>query len=196
MFDSPWLSGEFFSLVLVPLLIFLARIVDVTIGTLRIIFVSRGMKYLAAFLGFFEVLVWLLAISQVMQNLTNWVTYVAYGLGFATGNFVDILIEERLAMGNLIIRVITRKDATELVRFLWTLGYGVTSVDAMGEGGPVKVIFSIVKRKKLGQIIEVIKRFNPNAFYTIEDVRFVNETFFPAMNRRPLFSLDFLRKRK
>ncbi len=196
MFDSSWLSGEFFSLVLVPLLIFLARIVDVTIGTLRIIFVSRGMKYLAAFLGFFEVLVWLLAISQVMQNLTNWVTYVAYGLGFATGNFVGILIEERLAMGNLIIRVITRKDATELVRFLWTSGYGVTSVDAMGEGGAVKVIFSIVKRKKVAQIIEVIKRFNPNAFYTIEDVRFVNETFFPAMNRRPLFSLDFLRKRK
>ena len=117
-------------------------------------------------------------------------------LGFAAGNFVGILIEERLAMGNLIIRVITRKDATELVSFLWKSGYGVTSVDAMGEGGPVKLIFSIVKRKKLGQIIEVIKRFNPNAFYTVEDVRFVNETFLPAIGHRTLFSLDFLRKRK
>lgn len=161
------------SLILIPLLIFLARIIDVTIGTLRIIFVTRGMKYLAGVIGFFEALIWILAISQVMLNLNNWVAYLAFALGFATGNVVGILLEERIAMGNLIIRIITRREAEELVRFLRASGYGVTSVSAQGEAGPVKLIFSIVRRKKLPEVIAIIKRFNPNAFYTIEDVRFV-----------------------
>ncbi len=189
-------SPEIFSHLILPLLIFLARIVDVTFGTLRIIFVARGMRYLSALVGFFEVLVWILAIGQVMQNLTDWVTYVAYALGFSAGNFVGVSLERRIAMGNLIIRIITRREADELVKFLWKSGYGVTSLDAQGETGPVKVIFTIVKRKRLPEVIAIIKRFNPNAFYTIEDVRFVNETTFIPMEKRQLFTLKSLRKRK
>lgn len=188
---------DFFSLVVLPVLIFIARILDVSFGTLRIIYVSRGMRTLAAIVGFFEVLIWIVAIGQVMQNLTNWVTYVAYSLGFSFGNYVGVSIEKKLAIGNLIIRVITRKEADELVKFLWSSGYGVTSVDARGETGPVKVIFSIVKRKKLPEVLAIIKRFNPNAFYTIEDVRFVNETFpAPPMGKRQIFSMRSLGKRK
>lgn len=191
------LQSETFVLVGTPLLIFLSRIVDVTFGTLRIIFIARGLSILAALVGFFEVLVWLLAITQVMQNLTNWVTYFAYALGFSAGNFVGIAIEKRLAIGNLIIRIITRREADDLVKFLWDSGYGVTSVNARGETGPVKLIFTIAKRKKLPEIVGIIKRFNPNAFYTIEDVRFVNETLTPSMiGRRQLFTLRSLRKRK
>jgi uncharacterized protein YebE (UPF0316 family) len=197
VFDLPILNSPFFALVVIPLLIFVSRIVDVTFGTLRIIYVSRGLPYLAAFVGFFEVLIWIVAIGQVMQNLTNWITYVAYALGFSTGNFVGVLIERKLAMGNLIVRVITRREADELVKFLWKSGYGVTSVDARGETGAVKVIFTIVKRKKLPEVIEIIKRYNPNAFYTIEDVRFVNETLQGApMGKRAVFSLRSMRKRK
>ena len=169
------------SLLLIPLLIFCARIIDVTIGTLRIIFVTRGMKYLAGGIGFFEALIWILAISQVMRNLNSWLAYIAFALGFATGNVVGVLIEERIAMGNLIIRVITRREADELVAFLRQAGYGVTSVDACGESGPVKLLFSIVKRKKLAEVIAIIKRFNPNAFYTIEDVRFVTAPQVPGL---------------
>lgn len=196
MLDAPLTHSELFSLVVVPLLIFLARIVDVSMGTLRIIFVSRGMKYLSALIGFCEILIWLLAIGQVMQNLTNWVTYVAYALGFATGNFIGLLIEQKLAMGNLIVRVVTRRDATELVKFLRQSGYGVTSVDAQGETGPVKVIFTIVRRRKLPEVIATIKRFNPKAFYSIEDVRFVHETMPPVMPKRASFLSTTLRKRK
>jgi uncharacterized protein YebE (UPF0316 family) len=192
----PLLDNEFFTLVIIPLLIFFSRILDVTFGTLRIIFVSRGMGHLAAFVGFFEVLIWILAISQVMQNLTNWITYVAYAFGFSAGNFVGISIERRIAIGNLIVRIITRKEADDLVGFLWSAGYGVTSIDARGESGPVKVIFTIVKRKKLPEVIAIIKRFNPNAFYTIEDVRFVTDTTVIPMEKRQLFSLKSLRKRK
>jgi uncharacterized protein YebE (UPF0316 family) len=189
-------DAEFFALVILPALIFLARIVDVTFGTLRIIFVSRGLGALAALVGFFEVLIWILAIGQVMQNLQNWITYVAYALGFSAGNFVGILIERRIAIGNLIVRIITRREADELVNFLWTAGYGVTSIDAKGEKGPVKVIFTVVKRKKLPEVLAIIKRFNPNAFYTIEDVRFVTDHPWLPMQKRQLFSLKALRKRK
>ncbi len=193
----PFLPADALPLIVIPLLIFFSRIVDVTFGTLRIIFISRGLSLLAAGVGFFEVLVWLLAITQVMQNLTSWITYLAYAFGFSAGNFVGITIEKRLAIGNLIVRIITRREADALVRFLWHSGYGVTSIDAHGETGPVKVIFTIVKRRKLPEIIAIIKRFNPNAFYTIEDVRFVNETLPPALlGRRQLFSTRSLLKRK
>jgi len=194
--DSVLFASAGSDVLIIPLLVFLARILDVSIGTLRIIFVSRGLKYVASVLGFFEAMVWILAVSQVMQNLNSWETYVAFSLGFAAGNFVGVLLEERIAVGNLIIRVITRKDATELVRHLWDAGYGVTSVDAVGETGPVKVIFTVCKRRKLEKIIATIKRFNPKAFYTIEDVRFVQETFIPPLPKRRLFPYLALRTRK
>ncbi|MEE4243470.1 MAG: DUF2179 domain-containing protein [Desulfopila sp.] len=160
-----------------PALVFCARILDVSIGTLRIIVVSKGLKNFAAVLGFFESLIWLIAVAQVMQNLTSWQTYVAFALGFAAGNYVGVVLEERIALGNLLIRIITLREADELVKVLWREGYGVTSVDATGESGPVKVIFSITRRKNLAKIIGIIKKYNPNAFYTIEDMRFVNQTY-------------------
>jgi len=168
-------------ILLVALLVFSARILDVTVGTLRIIFVSKGYKNYAALLGFIESLVWLLAVTQVMQRMDNWVTYIAFSLGFAVGNYVGLLLEERIAMGSQIVRIITKHDASELVRYLWDEGYGVTSVDATGESGPVKLIFMVAKRRKLEKIIAIIKKFNPNAFYTIEDVRFVRETYVPPV---------------
>ena len=181
---------------LLLLLIFSARILDVSVGTLRIIFLARGLKYWAAILGFCESLIWILAISKVMQNLGDWQTYVAFALGFSAGNFIGIVIEERIAIGNLLIRVITKKEADELVHALWDAGYGITSVDARGETGPVMVIFSVTKRKKLPDILAIIKRYNPNAFYTIEDMRFVNSSNFPPISKRTLFPRLAMEKRK
>jgi uncharacterized protein YebE (UPF0316 family) len=124
-----------------PVFIFLARICDVTIGTMRIIFVSRGMKMVAPVLGFFEVFIWIIAVGQIFQNLTNPLNYFAYAAGFATGNFVGMLVEERLAMGLALIRIITQRDATNLIDYLRTAGYGVTVIDAQGKMGPGKVLF-------------------------------------------------------
>lgn len=188
-------SGTF-SFFLLPLLVFLARIIDVSIGTLRIIFVSRSLKGWAAVLGFFESLIWVVAISQVMQNLTNVWTYIAFALGFATGNYVGVLIEERIALGSLIVRIITRKDATALAEHLWKAGYGVTNLHAQGETGPVQLIFTVCRRRNLGEVLRMVKRFNPRAFYTIEDVRFVQDNLPAPLRRRGILTRMGFRNRK
>jgi uncharacterized protein YebE (UPF0316 family) len=134
--------------IVIPFLIFAARIFDVSLGTVRVIFVSRGFKYLAPAVGFFEILIWLLAIGQIMKNLSNPVCYIAYAGGFALGNFVGIYIAEKLSLGLVMIRVVTKKDAAPLVDFLKGENYGVTSVDGHGTSGQVKVVFTIVPRRE------------------------------------------------
>jgi uncharacterized protein YebE (UPF0316 family) len=176
--DAAFLNSDIFKFVILPLIIFSTRICDVTLDTLRIIYVSRGLKILAASIGFFEVLIWLFAITQIFKNLTNPLYYVAYAGGFAMGNFVGIFIEERMAIGTVVIRIITQKDAAELIEQLKNAGYGVTHVDAQGAQGPVKIIFTIVKRKDIDHVLGIIQSSNPLAFYTIEDVRSVREGVF------------------
>lgn len=178
--ENSFLNSDLFSYGLLPVLIFLARICDVSIGTLRIIFVSKGKKYVAPILGFFEVLIWITAVSKIMQNLDNYVNYVAYAAGFATGNFVGMIIEEKLAMGIQMIRVFSYQNGPELVTLLNDNGYGATTVEAHGAKEKVHLIYTIVKRNELRNVLDVIDKFNPKAFYTIEDVKAVNEGIFPA----------------
>ena len=175
----PFVDSNLFSWVIMPFLIFLARICDVSIGTVRLMLQSKGKIYLAPLLGFFEMLVWLLAVRQVVLNLANWVCMLAFAAGFATGNFVGLLIEEKLAMGMQVIRIITQKDSAELINSLKNQGYGVTVLDATGAKGRVNVILTIIKRSDKHRVIEIIKQFNPKAFYSIEDVRSVAEGVFP-----------------
>ena len=171
--------SEIFKLVILTIFIFLARICDVTLSTLRIIYTSRGIKFLAPIFGFFEVLIWLVAMTQIIHNLTNPILYIAYAGGFATGNFIGILIEGKMAIGTVVIRIITQKDAAELIRFLKESGCGITYVDAQGAMGPVKIIFTIVKRKDIDRVLKLIRKCNPLAFFTIEDVRSVRKGVFP-----------------
>ncbi|MDD1720188.1 MAG: DUF2179 domain-containing protein [Methanoregulaceae archaeon] len=179
-----FIGPDLFAWVLLPLLIFSARICDVSLGTIRVIFISKGLKYLAPVIGFFEVIIWLLAIGQVMNNLTNAASYVAYGGGFAAGTLLGMMIEERLSLGTVAVRVITNKDAKELVDFLRTRHFGVTSIDAAGSTGPVTIIFMIVKRADLPGVVETIKGFQPGAFYSVEDVKSVAEGVFPERRTR------------
>ncbi len=172
------LNTDLVNYVLLPLFIFVARIFDVSLGTLRIIFVTKGMRSVAPFVGFFEVLIWLLAISRIMQDLDNWISYVAYAGGFATGNFVGMYLEERLAIGHEMIRVITRKDATSLIEDLRNKGYGVTSVKAEGIEGEVAVIYIIARRSMIKEVLDEINIFNPRALYTVESIKYVNKEIF------------------
>ncbi|MCA1801960.1 MAG: DUF2179 domain-containing protein [Rhodothermaceae bacterium] len=180
--------------VILPLLIFFARILDVSLGTLRIIFVSRSMKRLAVLVGFFESLIWLIAISQIVQNLTNVVTYVAFAGGFAAGNFVGIYLEGKIAVGLLCVRAITRDDASKLVEFLKDQNYGVTTFSARGVQGRVRLLYMVIKRRDLNQLLKIIKDHDPKAFITIEDVRAVNEGFFPHTSSSLFSRMTSMRK--
>ena len=174
------LSGaEFFGLVVMPILIFCARIVDVSIGTIKLVFITKGMKNLAPILGFFEVLIWLLAISQIMQNLTNFINYIAYAGGFATGTYVGLYLEEKLAVGNYIVRIITKKKPQKLIKYLKSYGYGATIVGAKGGSGKSNIILTVVKRKDMDKVVKSIKKFNPRAFYSVEEIKYVTKGKFP-----------------
>ena len=173
------LASVLYAWLFLPVMIFVARVADVTLGTVRVIFVSRGMKYVAPIVGFVEILIWLLAIGQVMQKLSNPACYIAYAAGFATGNFVGISIAERLSLGVVMIRVITAQDALPLVERLKAQNYGVTSVDGHGASGQVKVVFTLVPRREVPSVVGLIKTFNPHAFYSIEEVGFVEKGVFP-----------------
>jgi len=170
------MDSDIFRWVVMPVLIFLARISDQTIGTLRLMFVSKGIKNLATFLGFLESLIWLLAVSQIFKHLDNPLNYIAYAGGYAMGNYIGIYIEGRLSIGNVIVRIVPRKDTSELLNYLRTNNFGVTAVDGEGMLGKVKVLFSVVKRKELNHFLEIVHQYNPNAFYTIEDVKVVSQS--------------------
>ncbi len=183
------------SWVLIPIVIFFSRVADVTIGTLRIVFVSKGWKRVAPLLGFFEVLIWIVAMSQILKYANNWPSYLAWAGGFAVGNYIGLWIEEQLAIGNLLMRVITPKPALELVQLLREAGFGVTRVDAQGAQGDVNLIFTLVQRRDLPEAIRIVQNFHPQAFYTVEDVRYTSDKVFsPRPNsKRTVFGLGGVR---
>lgn len=175
-------NNEVFSYILLPLLIFLARVADVTLATIRIIFVMSGKRVIAPILGFFESLLWLLAIGQIIQNIDNAISYVAYAGGFATGTFVGMYIEEKLAIGRVVVRIITKNTASELIEFFKENEYGFSNLDAEGRTGKVNVLFTVVKRDRLKELIPKIHNYNPHAFYTIESVKSVNSQYIDRSN--------------
>ncbi len=170
---------------MLALLVFFAEICVVTIGTIRIIFVSRGMKALAPILGFFEVTIWLFAITQIMQNLTDVSCFLAFAGGFSMGNYLGILIEEKLAMGTSLVRIITPKNPEELVRNLTLAEFGVTCMEGQGATGPVQMVLTVVKRKEIERVTSLIKQFDPKVFYSIGEVQSVSEGIFPIPRERP-----------
>jgi len=169
--------------VALPLFVFLAELGVVTLGTVRIIFVARGVKNLAPVLGFFEITLWLFAIGQIMQNLSNLACYLAFAAGFALGNYLGILLEKRLAIGTLMVRIITNKEPTELVEGLHAAGYGLTTVDGRGATGPVTIVFTVLKRKELEHVVAIIKGFDPKAFYSVDELQAAEAGVFPAKGR-------------
>ena len=187
-----------FTWVILPALIFLARIGDVSIGTLRLIFIARGFKYYAPLLGFFEVIIWLLAIGQIMQHLDNFMCYIAYGLGFATGNFIGIILDEKLSLGTVLVRIVPKIDPAELINRLRAEEFGASLVDIEGMTGKMKMIFAFIKREDLKEVMAIISEHNPAAFVTIEDVKTAQEGYFRMTRRRlnPISILQDFRKGK
>ena len=128
-----------------------------------------------------------------MQNLANPLCYLAYAGGFAMGNFIGIHIAEKLSLGVVLVRVVTQKEAGDLITRLRERQYGVTAVDGQGASGPVKVIFTIVRRREVAVVVELVKQFNPRAFYSIEEIGYVESGVFPIQRQwHPLHLLRLL----
>lgn len=178
------INPQLFQWLVLPALIFFARIGDVTLDTIRIILVGKGDKKMAAFLGFFEVLIWITVIGQIIKNINNPACYIGYAGGFAAGNFVGITLEEKLAIGKMVVCVFTNSDAFRLVDSLKSGGFGVTVLDGYGTTGPVNIVYTIVQRSALPEIGRIIENYNPHAFYSIEELKAVNAGVFPALRCR------------
>ncbi len=174
------LDSNLYIYILIPLLVFFARVADVSLGTLRIIFISRGKRNIAPILGFVEVFIWITVVSQIVSHAHNIVAYLAYAAGFAAGNYVGMWIEDRLAIGTQVVRVIIQNNHALLTENLHNAGYGVTCVDGQGTTGPVKMVYTVVKRKDMARVMSIIHQTHPNAFITIEDLRSTQAGVFPA----------------
>jgi len=159
---------------LLPVAIMLLRIIDVSLGTVRVIMVFRGRRITAAVLGFFEVIIWLTAITGIISHITDWVNVIFYGLGFALGNVVGMQIENILAVGQQVVRFISAEESDRITRILRAKGYGVTEVVASGREGPVGLGFVITARRKITALVGLISGVDPKAVVTIEDVRYSN----------------------
>lgn len=189
--DSPY-----FLYIVMPLLIFLARIADVTLGTMRIVFVARGNRLIAPLLGFFEVFIWIVAIGQIMEHANNIICYLAYSLGFALGNYVGLLLESRLAIGMQVVRIITSLHGEEIARQLNQQNFGATQVNAQGATGNVQLIYCVVQRKELRSVVEIIRHIDPQVFYSVEDIRTVSSGIFPGATSHRRHTLRHWRRGK
>jgi uncharacterized protein YebE (UPF0316 family) len=177
-------STTLFSGLTLPLFVFLAEVAVVTLSTMRTIFISRGRKFLAPILGLFEVSIWLFAIGQVMQNLSDMRCFVAFAGGFTVGNFLGILLEKKLAIGNLVVNVISHRDAAMLIESLKLAKYGVTAIGAQGATGPVQVVTTVIKRKELNNVLSLIKQFDAKAFYSVNEIQAAASGIFPETKNR------------
>jgi uncharacterized protein YebE (UPF0316 family) len=162
-----------------PVLVFVAELCVVTVSTVRIIFLGRGQKALAATIGFFEISIWLFAIGQIMQHLSDIGCYLGFAAGFTAGNYLGVLVEQRLGLGTLVVRVITPRDAGGLVERLRAAHYGVTCLDGQGSAGPVTVVLTVIPRKELAGVVAIIKGFDPGCFYSVDDVQSAEAGVFP-----------------
>ena len=197
--EQSFVQSSLFIWVIVPLLIFLARIVDVSLQTIRIVSISRGVRWLAPLVGFFEVLIWLLAIGQIMKRVSHPVAYIAYAAGFAAGTAIGQVIERRLSLGMVLVRVITPTTSQEFRRRLHKLKFGFTHIPAQGAEGPVELVFTVIRRQHLRQVQELVSETLPEAFYSVEEVAGARETVYPmpvSSERDPFRPLRLFSKRK
>jgi uncharacterized protein YebE (UPF0316 family) len=171
--------------VLLPVAIFVAEVLVVSLNTLRVIAISRNMKRLAPLLGIGEISVWLFAIGQIMKNLNDPICYVAFAGGFTLGNYLGLWIEEKLALGTLVVQVITRRDVAPLLSTLRASNHGVTHFEGQGATGPVQLVFTVIQRKALPAVVQVIRQFDPRAFYYVDAVQKTAAGIFPLQRHEP-----------
>lgn len=161
-----------------PVVIFFGRICDVSLGTLRIVFVAKGEKKIAPLIGFVEVFIWVVIIAQVLSRASDFFSYFAYAGGYAAGTYIGLLVEEKIGFGFIKFRVFTQESGAKLAGILHRRGYGATVIRGEGVLSEIDVVEAVVSRKKTKTVKEIITDYDPKVFYLIEDIRAKEEGIF------------------
>ena len=166
-----------FSPEILPLIIFVARIAETSLETIRTVYVARGHPYLAAGIGVVKVAIWLLSTGLVITNLGNLWGVVAYIAGYGIGTVIGMDIEDRISIGRVVVRIISASDPSPLMDRLSLMGYGITRLEGSGYfSSDVSVLLMVVPRGELPRLLDVLKEEHPDVLYTVEDVRKASET--------------------
>ena len=192
--------SELFALPIGALLIFLLRIVDVSMGTTRLIFAVRGRRGLAAIIGFFEIMVWIFAVGQALQHLNSILHLLGYAGGFAAGSYVGVWLEARLALGLSVVHAVCRSEAEgdhamtgELANVIRLAGYAVTEIKGRGRDGSVELLKIVVPRRRADTLIELIRDYDPDVFITVEEVRATQGGYMQLAGRKsPVLAFPWL----
>jgi uncharacterized protein YebE (UPF0316 family) len=180
------LSGFDLATILLGIVIFLARVTDVSMGTMRTISIVQGRTKIAFLLGFVEVSMWLVIISTVIHRISDKpVLGVFYALGFSTGNVVGILLEKRIAFGHIILRIISTRSGKEIAEKIRQTGHAVTTFQGEGLSGPVTMLYVVCPRKEQNQVVQTVRSIEPDAFYTVDQAGSVSKIYRPCLPNEP-----------
>ena len=157
-----------------PLIIFCMRIVDVSLSTVRMLLAVRGIKLVAPVIGFFEVLLWIFAVGSAIKHLNSPLHLIGYAGGFATGTYVGLLIEEKMALGMAVVRIVSQHGGVELAEALRDRGFGVTELAGQGRDGRVEILYAALRRRDLPTVFEEVRNWDPEAFVTVEEPRAIH----------------------
>ncbi len=155
------------------IVIFLLRVADVSLGTIRVVYILQGRRLLAAAIGFIEVTIFIYAITQVVSKLHNPVLMLAYSGGFALGTYLGLLLEERFAIGQSQLRVISQGQGDEVARALWNKDFGATVVPGHGRRGPVELVFSVVPRRNIAEVVKIASEVDADSLVSVSDSRYL-----------------------
>ncbi len=171
-----------------PLLIFVLRIFDVSLSTMRILLSVRNQRVMVPVIGFFEVLIWIFAVGSAIRNLESVWHVLGYAGGFAMGNIVGLWIEGKLAIGLATLRIISRAGGVELAESLRDQGYGVTEFFGQGREGRVEIVYTAVARREIPRVLDEVTRWDPDAFVTVEEPREIRRGWMQSTPRLRLSS--------
>ena len=185
-------TGALFALPWGPVLIFGLRIVDVSLDTMRVLSMVRGHRGAAAVLGFFQALIWILAVGNAIKHLDSFWHVLGYAGGFAAGTLAGITIERALAYGLATVRIVSRHGGVEIAEALRERGFGVTEIPGFGRDGGVEIVDSVVQRQHLDEVTDIVERWDPGAFVTVEEPRILRGGSVAA--RRKVMNVPFTRE--
>lgn len=149
-------------------IIALLRIFDVSLGTLRSIFVIQSRKYVAALTGFFEVLIWIFAMRYIVQHMDHEINLIGYAAGFALGTFLGVTMDQKLGFSSIQISIISKSKGQLIADELRNSGFGVTILPGAGVTGDILIVFTVINRNSYDKLLEIVNRIDPGVFINVQ----------------------------